>query len=209
MGVDRVRGSLWCSLFPGGGLRRRLARGPAAAVCGVALALAVPCAPALGAAPAAAGAADEGGISGTVTAAAGGARLSGVNVEVFASLDSEGDIDGSAVTGADGSYTVTGLDPADNDYTVCFDASQAVGGSSRSGYLSQCYRDVPWTLGSDPPPDATPVPVTAGRLTPWVDAALCAASGTSGSVTAAAALPASRISVPDGERPRLPLPLPS
>jgi Carboxypeptidase regulatory-like domain len=123
-----------------------------------------------------------GGISGTVTAAAGGARLSGVRVRVYSG---SGDGEGSAVTGADGTYRVTRLAPAAPGYRVCFDASDVAGGSSITGYLSQCYRNVPWAGGS-PAPGAAPVPVTAGRLTPAVDAALGAAGGVSGTVTAAA-----------------------
>jgi hypothetical protein len=109
-----------------------------------------------------------GGISGTVTAAAGGTRLGGVNVEVYTS---SGDFAGSAATGTDGTYQVTGLTPAAPGYLVCFDASYAAGGNSRTGYRSQCFRSLPWNLGA-PAAGATAVPVTAGRLTPAVNAAL-------------------------------------
>jgi Carboxypeptidase regulatory-like domain len=119
---------------------------------------------------------DDGGISGTVTAAASGARLGNVNVEVFGSSDGE---PGSASTGPDGTYTVTGLAPA-RDYSVCFDASNATGGNSGTGYTSQCYHNVPWAGGYSPAPGATPVPVTAGRLTPAVNAALYATGGAQG-----------------------------
>jgi hypothetical protein len=124
---------------------------------------------------------DAGGISGTVTAAHGGARLNNVGVHV---LTSSGDDAGYATTGADGTYQVTGLAPA--DYYVCFDASGATGGSSVAGYPSQCCRDAPWKLGSGLPPGATPVPVTAGKLTTAVNAALNDGGGISGTVTAAA-----------------------
>jgi hypothetical protein len=121
-----------------------------------------------------------GGISGTVTAAAGGAKLSNVNVEVLTS----GDIQ-EATTGADGTYEVTGLDPAAPGYSVCIDSSAAIGGSSPLGYASQCYRNVPWAAaGPEPAPGAKLVRVTAGRLTPAVDAALGPAGGISGTVTA-------------------------
>jgi hypothetical protein len=119
-------------------------------------------------------AAGEGGISGTVTAAAGGARLSGVDVEVWNGSGNDGKYAGSATTGADGTYQVTGLDPLVPGYIVCFDGSDATGGSSSAGYLGQCYRNVPWDEGY-PAPGATPVPVAAGRLTPAVDATLNAA----------------------------------
>ena len=122
-----------------------------------------------------------GGISGTVTAAAG-ARLSGVHVEVYASTGQDA---GSAVTGADGTYRVTELNPAVPGYRVCFDAGDARGGNPPFGYASQCYRDVSWGGGNHRVPSATPVPVVAGRGTPGVDAALAAAGGISGTVTAA------------------------
>jgi len=126
-----------------------------------------------------------GGISGTVTAVAGGARLSGVHVEVFYDISDDSELEGSAVTGSDGSYKVTGLVPLPPGYRVCFDASDARGGSSGTGYLSQCYWNVPWDEESQAP-GATPVPVSAGRLTPGVDAALATAGGISGTVTAVA-----------------------
>ena len=83
---------------------------------------------------------------------------------------------------------MTGLPAAAPGYSVCFDASDARGGSSSTGYLGQCYRGVPWdpSDGDGVPSGATPVPVTAGRLTPAVDAALIAAGGITGTVTAAA-----------------------
>ena len=127
-----------------------------------------------------------GGISGTVTAAAGGGRLSNVSVQVFDDGDN-GQV-GSVTTRADGTYRVTGLPAATPGYRVCFDASDARGGSSSTGYLGQCYRGVPWdpSDGDGVPSGATPVPVTAGRLTPAVDAALIAAGGITGTVTAVA-----------------------
>ena len=125
-----------------------------------------------------------GGISGTVTAAEGGAKLSGVHVHVF-NNDGTGAEAGSATTGADGTYRVTGLTPAPAGYLVCFDPGNATGGNSRLGYLGQCYQNVPWDDYEEPAPGAAPVPVTAGRLTTAVDAAIGAAGGISGTVTAA------------------------
>ena len=126
-----------------------------------------------------------GGITGTVTAAAGGAGLSNVRVGVFGTSPYA---DWLATTGPDGTYRVTGLDLLADGYVICFDASDARGGSSGGGYFSQCYRGVPWDPSLNdgyPPDDGTPVPVTAGRLTPAVDAALDAAGGITGTVTAA------------------------
>ena len=47
---------------------------------------------------------------------------------------------------------MTGLPAATPGYRVCFDASDATDGSSRTGYLSQCYRGVPWDGGVTPRP---------------------------------------------------------
>ena len=209
-----VRSGLSCSSSPCGGLRRRLVRVLAVAVCPVLLTLPaiVSSAPALAAGAAAkqqgafaygtgargvapaVDAAGEGGISGTVTAAAGGARLSGVDVEVWNGSGDHSEYVGSATTGADGTYRVTGLAPLAPGYVVCFDGSDATGGSSSAGYLGQCYRNVPWAVG-DPALGATPVPVMAGRLTPAVDATLNAAgkggvSGTGADGTRRSAPPA-------------------
>jgi Carboxypeptidase regulatory-like domain len=135
----------------------------------------------------------EGGISGTVTAAADGAKLSNVDIEIFNGSGDSSEFAGSASTGADGTYQVTGLDPAARSYRVCFDAGRAAGGSSPLGYASQCYRGVPWDYGA-PALGAMPVPVTAGRLTPAVDAALSAAGGISGTVTVTAAADGAKLS---------------
>jgi hypothetical protein len=122
------------------------------------------------------------GISGTVTASAGGGALAGVIVYVY---DRYGDHMGSATTGSDGSYTVTGLAPSATGYTVCFDASSATGGSSLAGYADQCYNQVPWNGFPPIPANATRVPVTAGGTTTGVDVALTSEGGISGTVTAA------------------------
>lgn len=78
---------------------------------------------------------DAGGVRGVVTDPAG-APLAGVRVS--ASDSWYGDF--AAVTGDDGSYSLRGL-PARSSYTVCFDAASASGGSSASGYVSECYDD--------------------------------------------------------------------
>ena len=99
-----------------------------------------------------------------------------MSVQVF---NAGGDPAGQAFTGADGTYRVTGLPSAAPGYSVCFDASDVTGGNSRHSYANQCYRGVPWDLsdGGEPAPGATPVPVTAGRMTPAVDAALIPRAG--------------------------------
>jgi Carboxypeptidase regulatory-like domain len=114
-----------------------------------------------------------GAIHGTVTDAADGHHgLANVNVSV-SSPSIGGDY---ATTAADGSYTVTGL-PAGTDYTVCFDASGATGGSSDThGYVNQCYNNQPQGT-------PTPVSVTTGATTPGINAALVAGGSIHGTVT--------------------------
>lgn len=102
-----------------------------------------------------AGLAGGGGIHGTVTDTAGvHAGLAGVRVNVTSASTG---IDGSALTGADGSYAVTGLASA-VDYAVCFDTSLATGGSSATGYVDECFENQ--AVGS-----STPVTVVLGDST--------------------------------------------
>ena len=129
-----------------------------------------------------------GAISGMVTDAGTHAGLANVAVGVF-SLSAPGPSapaspftpDGVDVrTGADGSYTVTGLTPG-TDYQVCFEASGATGGSSDEfGYVTQCYNNLPML--------ATPtlVTVTTGVTRSGINAALSGGGALSGTVTEAA-----------------------
>jgi hypothetical protein len=116
-----------------------------------------------------------GGISGFVTDA-GGTQQGLANVTVNVSSYSLSDV-GSALTGADGSYTVSGV-PAGTGYQVCFSASGATGGSSAEfGYVTQCYDNQPtWAT-------ATPVAVTAGGTKTGINAALHGGGAVSGTVT--------------------------
>jgi uncharacterized protein YodC (DUF2158 family) len=115
-------------------------------------------------------------ISGTVTAAAGGADLSGICV------DASGPSSGSAVTASNGTYSITGL--ASGSYDVEF--SSECGNTGE--YASQWYNDE--TSQSS----ANPVSVTAGSITASIDAALAAGATVSGTVTASGA-PLSNICV--------------
>ena len=112
---------------------------------------------------------------------AGGGGVSNVTVDVF---DPQGNLDASATTNAGGAYVLSGLDPSANPYTVCFDASNAVGGSSAYGYSSQCYRGVPWGASRFPAGGAKAVTLRRGELTK-ANAALRANGGISGTVIAA------------------------
>src|SRR3954451_761567 len=91
--------------------------------------------------------ATTGSISGTVTAATGGAGLGDVFVEI---LKPNGSFVTSAFTANDGTYLATGI-PASSNNIVCFDASNAIGGSSTTGYADQCWQNVPWDGNFIPP----------------------------------------------------------
>ena len=113
--------------------------------------------------------ASGGAISGKVTAAAGGGALAGVYGEVF---DSSGNFVHYATTDSGGNFIVTGLATSATGYFLCFDASNATGGSSTTGYKDQCYNNVPWDGSSRPTGAATHVPVSAGTTATGKNAAL-------------------------------------
>jgi hypothetical protein len=107
--------------------------------------------------------AGAGTITGTVTDAAGTNQgLGGVDVHFYSqSTGATGD----AWTADDGTYTATGV-ATGTDYQVCFNAVWAMGGSSATGYVDQCWQNQP-TTGTP-----TPVSVTAGSPTAGIDAAM-------------------------------------
>jgi hypothetical protein len=116
--------------------------------------------------------ASYGAISGTVTDPGGTQGLANVRVLVSSSGG-----DKETVTAVNGDYVVPRL-AAGSDYTVCFYASGATGGSSEAlGYFDQCY-DNQATSGTP-----TPVAVSLGTNTEGVDAALVVAGAISGRVT--------------------------
>jgi len=115
-------------------------------------------------------------ISGTVTDT-DGRPIGGASVEVSGTNGDESE----ATTAPDGAYAVTGL--AAGTYDVCFDASSVTGGLSTTGYLDQCYDDVPWDAGSFDNPPATDVAVTTGSTRSGVDASLSVGGAVSGTVT--------------------------
>jgi hypothetical protein len=121
-----------------------------------------------------------GAIAGTVTAKAGGRRLSDVDVEAFTPA---GQFVGKAVTRSDGSYRIHGLHGS-HSYDVCFDAEGVIAGSA-TGYADECYRHTAWNgPPAGVPVSAQAVRVTAGRTTD-IDAALATAGAISGTVIAA------------------------
>jgi Carboxypeptidase regulatory-like domain len=117
--------------------------------------------------PAMAGAATTGAISGTVTAASGGAALKGVEVCAYEVVGEE---EACILTSASGEYTISGLAPA--EYKVEF-------WPHREGlnYITQFYNDQP-TFGA-----ADSVPVTAGVTAAPINAQLHEGGRIAGTVT--------------------------
>ena len=113
----------------------------------------------------------SGAITGTVTAATGGADLGGICVDVQQTV---GAGFGSATTRADGTYTVTGL--KSGSYSVEF----FTGCGNSGNYLTQ------WYNGQATETSAVPVSVVNGVTSPGINAALITGGTISGTVTAAA-----------------------
>jgi protocatechuate 3,4-dioxygenase beta subunit len=127
-----------------------------------------------------------GALSGRVTDSAG-RGISDVSVSVY-DPDDPSQSGHGAITGADGSYTATGL--AAGSYQVCF-ASQGASGASTTGYLDECYDDQPLYF------PGTPVPVTLGHTSAGIDAVLDTGGALTGRVTvpSGAAVPDISVSV--------------
>ena len=128
-----------------------------------------------------ASAATTGSISGTVTAASGGAPLSGICVTA---QPTGGGVDTYTTTAADGTYTFSGL--ATGSYGVQFNAGMRydvqfnMGICANSGnYVTQWYNNET-SFGS-----ANPVSVTVGSTTPSINAAMQPGGTFTGTVTAA------------------------
>jgi IPT/TIG domain/Carboxypeptidase regulatory-like domain len=110
-----------------------------------------------------------GTITGTVTAANGGAQLSGICVSVSQVNGSGG---GSATTGAGGTYSVSGLETG--TYKVGFSSC-----GNSGNYLDQWYDNETTAAAADS------VSVTATKTTSSINAALAAGGTIAGTVTAA------------------------
>jgi hypothetical protein len=110
-----------------------------------------------------------GSVSGVVTSASDGKPVGGVDVEAIATDPMGQDV--HATTAADGTYAIPGLNAG--TYSVCV--------TTASGFVSQCYPNVPLD-GATPP---TPVTVANGQATAHVDAVLQDAGSVSGTAVSA------------------------
>jgi hypothetical protein len=129
-------------------------------------------------------------ISGGVTDASS-KPIVGVTVAAFTTGGNPVEV-GSARTAADGSYEMTSLDPG--TYFVCFLAGTAVG-PSPTGYLDQCYDNVPWTGTGNVVPTSTTVTVSNTSVTSGVDAELQFGGAIAGAVTDASGQPLANATV--------------
>ena len=136
--------------------------------------------------------ATAGGISGTVDDASSH-PLDGVAVDVYSAGGSEV---GYGTTGSNGTYAVQGL--TTGTYDVCFAAStygEPTGGSSATGYLDQCYKNVSWDGSTSEASGATAIEVTAGSNTSGINAALASGGAILGTVDDASSHPLSGVEV--------------
>ncbi len=111
-----------------------------------------------------------GKISGTVTDAADSGAVSGVHVEAFRDVyepdagEAHWEVWATTTTATDGGYTLPALTVA--GYAVCFDTAPATGPGGVTGYVHECYHNVPWdsgnTSGSSLNPPGTLLPIGTG-----------------------------------------------
>ena len=119
-----------------------------------------------------------GQISGTVTAASGNADLSGVCVGAYLPGGPGPVVRIAAATDSNGTYTISGLDPADT-YDVGFNSGGGCPNGTPANYVPQWWNDV------SSQSNATAVSVTSGVTTPGINAAMVVGGQISGTVTAA------------------------
>jgi hypothetical protein len=119
---------------------------------------------------------EGGSISGTVTDATTGDDLSGICVNAVAA--GSGSLGWSSSTAADGTYTISGLDPS-LTYDIQFSVNAICGNGG--DYAGQWYNGTP--TGAIYQNGATPVSVTAGGITESIDAAMAEGGSISGTVT--------------------------
>jgi outer membrane protein OmpA-like peptidoglycan-associated protein len=114
-------------------------------------------------------------ISGTVTAAVGGAGVAGICVTAIP-VGATGGAGTPGTSGSNGTYTVGGLLPG--SYDVEFSA-----GSCGGSYVTQWYNDT--STGASSASGATAVAVSVATPETGIDAAMSASTSISGTVTAA------------------------
>ena len=136
-----------------------------------------------------AGADEMGSISGRVSDQANGS-LAGVHVSVIDAFTSV--VTTQVDTAADGTYTAAALPPS--SYVVCFFADQATGGASTTGYLDECWDNVPAWDGIQLD-QVTKVVVTGGGTSTGIDAALAPGGAISGTVSDTGAHPLAGVTV--------------
>ncbi len=119
-----------------------------------------------------------GSIHGTVTAAAGGASLSGICVEAFTHGIDPPQMVASIATVSGGTYALTGVPVGQVD--VQFNSSGFCPGGTGSHYVTQWYNN------KSSQSAANAVTVTAGATVSNINAALAGGGSISGTVTAAA-----------------------
>jgi Carboxypeptidase regulatory-like domain len=121
-----------------------------------------------------------GSIAGMVTGGPDGAPLGNIRVSLLGDEDAER---ASTTTAPDGSYRINGITPSDIGYAVCFQAADAVGGSSIGGYRDTCHPSALWDPEGPRPDDAAPVVITESTLFSGIDGVLPPAAGITGRVT--------------------------
>jgi 5-hydroxyisourate hydrolase-like protein (transthyretin family) len=116
-----------------------------------------------------------GSITGTITNAATGAPVQGVNVQVATRVSGAISLLGNNISNASGVYTIGGL--ATGNYFLF-----TTGGGG--GMMTELYDNIPCPLNCNPiVPSGVEIPVTAGTPTPGKDFALETGGAISGTVT--------------------------
>ena len=150
-----------------------LARRVAASACAVTVVTAA----FVGMTATSASAAPAGSISGTVTAAAGGAPMAGICVGAFLHGPDETLLGNAVATAADGTYTIPNL-PVGNVDVEFYGSGLCTGGGVVTNVVNQWYNN------QLTPGTATPVAVADSVTTANVNAAMVAGGTITGSVTA-------------------------
>lgn len=112
------------------------------------------------------------------TNSANGKPLTNVAVSVYKSGRVVGSSGGFSPN--PGAYSVTQLPPG--KYLVCFNGRSASGGPSKTGYLSECWKNKPWD-GASRPSSSKTVTVKANKSTNGVNSSLASGGAIAGKIT--------------------------